>query len=125
MMRTPSPAHERGISIRTSAPIVVRMNSLASPTVHENAPSTAWLSDPKMSPMMFAPTSGAGALAAANAGAAPARHRPTASAAAIAIRRPGRIVAARSGQHGRDHDQDQHDPPDHPEQMLGGAHRPG
>jgi hypothetical protein len=41
MMRTPSLAHERGISIRTSAPIVVKMNLLANPIVHENAPSTA------------------------------------------------------------------------------------
>ena len=50
MISTPSFAHERGISIRTSAPIVVRMNLLASPIVQLNAPSTACPIDPKIDP---------------------------------------------------------------------------
>ena len=76
MICTPSFAHERGISIRTSAPIVVRMNLLASPIVQLNAPSTAWPIVPKMSPRIPAVTSGTCDPVAAAAGAAPCRSSP-------------------------------------------------
>ena len=72
MIATPLFAHERGISIRTSAPIVVRMNLLASPIVQLNAPSTAWPSEPKIDPRIPAVTSGMCGPAEAAAGAAPA-----------------------------------------------------
>src|SRR6202035_2866850 len=124
MICTPSFAHERGISIRTSAPTVVRMNLLASPIVQLNAPSTAWPIVPKMSPRIPAVTSGKCEPVAAAAGAAPASNVATATAPATAIVLPGRIIdGARSGEDRRDHDQDQHDSPDHPKQMIRSALR--
>ena len=133
MICSPLCTQECGISIFTSAAIVVRMNFDASPIVHVNAPSTAWPIPPNTPPRdperaqhrdaghdqrHVGPAAYAGAGASSST---PSRPAPGACAASRHDQRSR--SAPGSGQDGRDHDEDQHDPADHPEQMIGRALR--
>src|ERR1019366_3809318 len=137
MICTPSLAHERGINTFTIAPIVVRMKFVASPNVHENAPTTACPTVPNPLPTRWPiPRKSANpsvdpppCCPAAYAGAATSSSRPAASrlerrTIAIAWNIRKRRRSRGSGEDGRDQNEDHDDPAGDTEQLLRGADVP-
>src|SRR6202042_2174269 len=110
---------------------VTRMNWPASPTVHENAPTTACpmlentpCTSPPI-PSRSAETTGTCPPAATADPGAHIATRTMAVRAAPAVRVAciSRPLPVGSGEDGGDDDEDQHDPADDPEQVIGGAYR--